>query len=1067
MAQYLLKLGTYTGDGTDSRNITGVGFQPDLVMIFPDDGTAKNPVYYQASMPADTSSRFTSATLVSNWIQSLLSDGFQIGSEIQVNANGSTFRYVAFKKLDGEVYTESSYTGDGTDNRNISVGFQTTMAQVKINSGARVPCWKIAENDGEDTMKFESADVATDAIQSMVANGFQVGTTSWVNSNGVNYYYFGFKATTGYIVTGTYNGNGTSQSINTGFSPALVFVKRDSAMNAIVRGSNFSACLDFAGGDIANAISITSTGFDVGSAAAANYNGAVFRYFAILGLVTNSATIASDAVIKSAVSGQISSNAFIKKSPTAVINSDAYLRKETTSALNSDYFIKGTLYSIAQTLGYIKKLDNEVTINGSAHLQIIVSGTIASDYFILKPGYEGTLTQRAHIKATYAPYLYQTLTYIKKPGLVNSINSDYYLKTAYAASINSDSHINKITDQALSSDYFIKHLAYSQSKNQEAYIQKTDNSDTIASDAFIRQSYSSDLLSDFYIFQIHQPFLLSNYEIKVLGTTATINSDSYIIKEAITTIQSDAFILKSSAGIITSDASLTATYPAAIDCSAYIKKLDNAFTITQDAHISLETEQTIISDSFIKQSSSGTISSDAEIKKLGYLASISQDANIKVLANSATVTSDAWIRRIEAATLDSDYRILESSIGSISQRAYVKATSAPYLYLLLTYIKKASSFQLNSNSMVEASYSSAITSDSFIGKSTSQTITADYNLKQTYSPNIDSDASIKKLGSASLISTSYVVKKTYDGSLIEDAYIEQIGTSTIDSNAEIKAAGQGSIISDAEIKFLGYTATISSDSYLKVLDNSTTISGDAYIVKPTGAVLISDYMILGTNYAIIDQDMWIFKPGVGVLICRYYIKKLDTTQSINSDYFVNASETETLVSDAWIRIEVSQTLVSDYIIKREAYDNSITTDYSIKAFDTEVTITQNAYLGISGAWSDWCEFEMRVPISVVLTSDYYVMLPVYVSLPADYFILTTTEESLISNYYIRQTYEKYLSSDYSVRGGTKPDPYLAETINPVICSAENIEPDVCEVVYLNKPVIVSANTLSYRDRKSN
>ena len=94
-------VGTYTGNGADNRNIPGVGFQPDFVMVQTNsDGsatTAQTVAHSTAMGPStDTSHFFTATANQTNQIQLLQPDGFQVGTTSQVNGNGAVFTYAAW-----------------------------------------------------------------------------------------------------------------------------------------------------------------------------------------------------------------------------------------------------------------------------------------------------------------------------------------------------------------------------------------------------------------------------------------------------------------------------------------------------------------------------------------------------------------------------------------------------------------------------------------------------------------------------------------------------------------------------------------------------------------------------------------------------------------------------------------------------------------------------------------------------------------------------------------------------------------------------------------------------------
>ena len=76
--------GQYTGNGADSRNILYIGFQPDIVVTV-GSYAASNPPFRTSTMSGDISKSIAFSSYASNRIQALLSDGFQIGTDADVN----------------------------------------------------------------------------------------------------------------------------------------------------------------------------------------------------------------------------------------------------------------------------------------------------------------------------------------------------------------------------------------------------------------------------------------------------------------------------------------------------------------------------------------------------------------------------------------------------------------------------------------------------------------------------------------------------------------------------------------------------------------------------------------------------------------------------------------------------------------------------------------------------------------------------------------------------------------------------------------------------------------------
>jgi len=89
------KSGTYTGDGTTSQAITGVGFQPEYVRILGYSAA----VEITADFPAGTSWHSNNEH-GTDMIISIDADGFTVddgGGDADPNVNGFTYYYIAMK----------------------------------------------------------------------------------------------------------------------------------------------------------------------------------------------------------------------------------------------------------------------------------------------------------------------------------------------------------------------------------------------------------------------------------------------------------------------------------------------------------------------------------------------------------------------------------------------------------------------------------------------------------------------------------------------------------------------------------------------------------------------------------------------------------------------------------------------------------------------------------------------------------------------------------------------------------------------------------------------------------
>lgn len=292
------KVGSYSGSGIDNRNITGIGFQPNLVWVKGDLTTTNaQGVWYSSAMGADSAHYFSTSTFIADAIQSFQPDGFQIGTRSEANSSGTTYYYVAFKESAGSVKV-GTYTGDGiTDNRSIpGIGFKSDFMWVK-RSGASQAVLRSIDHYGDESANFTLAANAVDCIQAFENDGFQIGLNATVNTAANAYYYFcvkgvpvpspsgGFK-----MRSGSYPGNGSSRSITSlGFRPDLVLIKGDNAQQAVF-SSNMtapysSAYLASATANISDGIAIDSDGFTVNGNATVNSSVAspTYRWMAFYG----------------------------------------------------------------------------------------------------------------------------------------------------------------------------------------------------------------------------------------------------------------------------------------------------------------------------------------------------------------------------------------------------------------------------------------------------------------------------------------------------------------------------------------------------------------------------------------------------------------------------------------------------------------------------------------------------------------------------------------------------------------------------------------------------------------
>jgi len=280
--------GSYTGNNTDNRAFTGVGFQPDMVIVKSDDNAGVAEIRTSA-MTGDATKPMTGNTaLTANLIQSLDSTGFTIGgggaSANPVNKNGSTFHWVAMKSYTGHMAL-GSYTGNGTSKSITGLGFSPEYAMVLPGANTAAVQRMSAMTR---TFTFGADTGSATGITSLDSNGFSVGNSTSVNSNAATYYYVAWNQDVDEMKTTSYAGTGASHSITgVGFQPAFVMVHandtttgRAGAIRSSALAGTASQLFTATANESAGITALQSDGFQVGTSVTVNNNGTTYDYVA-------------------------------------------------------------------------------------------------------------------------------------------------------------------------------------------------------------------------------------------------------------------------------------------------------------------------------------------------------------------------------------------------------------------------------------------------------------------------------------------------------------------------------------------------------------------------------------------------------------------------------------------------------------------------------------------------------------------------------------------------------------------------------------------------------------------
>ena len=243
----------WTGTGS-SNAITGVGFQPDWVWIKNRSAGEQHRIHdavrgTNKSISSDTSSSQTTTT---QDVMSFDSDGFTLGTETAVNANGQNIVGWNWKangagssNTDGSItstvsvnttsgFSISTYTGTGS-NATVGHGLGVVPNIVLVKSTSNGEHWCMYNSNLGNTSRLllnltNAVETSRSEWQSTTPTSsvFSLDGSDQVNGSGSKTYVaYCFAEKQGFSKFGSYTGSGSTDGtfIYTGFKPAFVLIK--------------------------------------------------------------------------------------------------------------------------------------------------------------------------------------------------------------------------------------------------------------------------------------------------------------------------------------------------------------------------------------------------------------------------------------------------------------------------------------------------------------------------------------------------------------------------------------------------------------------------------------------------------------------------------------------------------------------------------------------------------------------------------------------------------------------------------------------------------------------------
>ena len=252
----------YAGNGTTGNAITGVGFQPDFSWLKGRSTTGVHGLWdavrgatkYLVSNNTDAETTDTT-----NGLQTFESDGFTLGSVGTWNTSSASYVSWNWKAngsgvsntvgtIDSTVsvnttagFSIAAYTSDGASTQTFGHGLGVTPSFVIIKArdraGERWPVWhqSLATNGYIALNETTAASTGSTIFQTagITSSVIAIGNNASVGLSGTSYICYAFAEVEGFSKFGSYTGNGAGDGpfIYTGFTPALVIVKRTNDTN--------------------------------------------------------------------------------------------------------------------------------------------------------------------------------------------------------------------------------------------------------------------------------------------------------------------------------------------------------------------------------------------------------------------------------------------------------------------------------------------------------------------------------------------------------------------------------------------------------------------------------------------------------------------------------------------------------------------------------------------------------------------------------------------------------------------------------------------------------------------
>ena len=259
---------TWTGNRSSNstiNNITGVGFQPDLVWLKILNNTYDHRLVDSSRgvTEAIRSNKTTVEQTEANGLYQFGSDGFSVKGDNNYNSNGDPFVGYCWRANGGTTATNTSGTTTSTVQANQAAGFSIVqyngsltgtgvetighglssapelVIKKQVNKTGRWYVWHTGSSGANYMLELNTANAQADKsgngnMSLPTSTVFYTNYTEGSNENGYNNVAYCWHGVEGYSKFGSFEGNSDNDGpfIHTGFKPRLLFIKNIDSTSA-------------------------------------------------------------------------------------------------------------------------------------------------------------------------------------------------------------------------------------------------------------------------------------------------------------------------------------------------------------------------------------------------------------------------------------------------------------------------------------------------------------------------------------------------------------------------------------------------------------------------------------------------------------------------------------------------------------------------------------------------------------------------------------------------------------------------------------------------------------------